>query len=81
VPLQLPEAMATFLPYAPFVIGGLLALAFGWTFRLMTGLKFVALAGGFFATSYYKLNMMQAMPGLYSGFFSEPYVKAVLAAV
>lgn len=81
VPVQLPDVAAAYLPYAPFLIGGLLALAFGWTFRLMSGLKLVALVGSFIATFYYKFEMMQAMPGLYSGFFSEPYVKAVLAAV
>ncbi len=82
VPIDLGiAAIEPYLQYAPLLIGGLLALAFGYTFRLMSGLKFLALAGGFGAVFHYKLDLMQSMPGLYAGFFSEEYVKAVLAAV
>ena len=81
VPVNLPEIAAQYVQYAPFIIGGLLALAFGWTFRLMSGMKFVALAGGFAATFIYKLEMMQFMPGIYTGFFSKAYVQAALASV
>ena len=76
-----PAVVEPFMMYAPLLFGGLLALAFGWTFRLMRGIRFLGLAGGFGAVFYYKQDLIQAMPGLYAGFFSQEYVDAVLAAV
>ncbi len=77
-----PPALAEpYLQYAPFLFGGLLALAFGWTFRLMRGVRFLALAGGFGAVFYYQSDLIQAVPSLYAGFFSEEFVAAALSAV
>lgn len=76
-----PAVAEPYMQYAPFLFGGLLALAFGWTFRLMRGVRFLGLAGGFGAVFHYKQDLIQAMPGLYAGFFSQEYVDAVLAAV
>lgn len=81
VPLTAPEIAEPYMEYAPFLFGGLLALAFGWTFRLMRGARFLGLAGGFGAVFYYKADLIQAVPGLYAGFFSKEYVEAALAAV
>ncbi|MEM7719898.1 MAG: hypothetical protein AAF222_11910 [Pseudomonadota bacterium] len=79
--LSAPAIAEPYMQYAPFLFGGLLALAFGWTFRLMRGVRFLGLAGGFGAVFHYKADLIQAMPGLYAGFFSKEYVEAALAAV
>ena len=76
-----PAIVEPYVQYAPFVFGGLLALAFGWTFRLMRGIRFLALAGSFGAVFYYQSELIQAMPSLYAGFFSKEFVEAALAAV
>ena len=76
-----PEFAVDYVQYAPFFFGGLLALAFGWTFRLMRGVRFLALIGGFYAVFYYQSVLIQTFPGTYAGFFSKAYVKAALAAV
>ncbi|MGR3513813.1 MAG: hypothetical protein ACU0GG_13705 [Paracoccaceae bacterium] len=81
LPLTAPEIAEPYLQYAPFLFGGLLALAFGWTFRLMHGIRFLGLAGGFGSVFYYKPELIQAVPGLYAGFFSQEFVDAALAAV
>ena len=76
-----PPAMAEdYMQYAQFAFGGLLALAFGWTFRLMRGLRFLALLAGFGAVYYYQSDLIQTLPGLYTGFFSKQFVEAALAA-
>jgi hypothetical protein len=76
-----PEFSVEYIQYAPFVFGGLLALAFGWTFRLMRGLRFLALIGGFYAVHHYQAELIQTFPGTYAGFFSKGFVNAALAAV
>lgn len=76
-----PDFAVDFIQYAPFVFGGLLALAFGWTFRLMRGLRFLALIGGFYAVHYYQAELIQTFPGTYAGFFSKGFVETALAAV
>lgn len=82
VPVEAPlPLLEPYLQYTPFLVGGLLALAFGWTFRMLSGIRFVSLAGAFVATFYYKTDLIQSLPGLYAGFFSKEYVNAVLAAV
>ncbi len=75
-----PEFAADYVQYAPFLFGGLLALAFGWTFHLMRGARFLALIGGFGAVFYYQTELIQTFPGTYAGFFSKAFVKAALAA-
>lgn len=76
-----PAAVEPYVQYAPFVFGGLLALAFGWTFHLMRGIRFLALVAGFVAVFYYQADLIQAMPSLYAGFFSEEFVANALPAV
>ena len=76
-----PVGLEAYIQYAPFLFGGLLALAFGWTFHLMRGIRFLALAGGFGAVFYYQSELIQKVPGLYAGFFSQEFVQAALAAV
>lgn len=75
-----PAVIEPYVQYAPFLFGGLLALAFGWTFRLMRGIRFVALVGGFVAVFYYQADLIQAMPSFYAGFFSEEFVAAAQPA-
>lgn len=79
--LTSPAIAEPYMQYAPFLFGGILALAFGWTFRLMRGIRFLGLAAGFGAVFHYKADLIQAVPGLYAGFFSKEYVEAALAAV
>lgn len=82
VPIEAPHpAIEPYIGYAPILIGGILALALGWTFRMTQGIRFIGLLGGFGAVFYYKLQLMQQFPGLYAGFFSKPYVQSTLAAV
>lgn len=76
-----PAGFEEYMVYLPFAIGGMLALAFGWTFHLMRGIRFLGLAGGFGAVFYYQAELIQMFPGLYAGFFSKGYVNAALAAV
>lgn len=76
-----PEFAADYIQYAPFVFGGLLALAFGWTFRLMRGIRFLALIGGFYAVHHFQAELIQTFPGTYAGFFSKGFVETALAAV
>lgn len=75
------EALAPFMQYAPFLFGGILALMFAWTFRLTSGLRLLALLGGFGAVFYYQADLIQTMPGMYANFFSPEFVKAALAKV
>jgi hypothetical protein len=75
-----PEFAADYVQYAPFFFGGILALAFGWTFRLLQGARFLALIGGFCAVFYYQSELIQTFPSAYAGFFSKAYVEAALAA-
>lgn len=81
--LQFGTPMAALEPhmqYAPFVFGGILALLFAWTFR-MGGLKFLALAAGFWATFQYQTNLVMTFPGMYAGFFSKEFVEGVFASL
>lgn len=73
MPTPLPE-LEPYMQYAPFAFGGLLALAFAWTFRLTSVLRFAALLGGFFAVFHYQPQMVNAMPDLYNNLFSKQYV-------
>jgi len=76
-----PAALEAFLPFLPFLIGGLLALAFAWTFRLTTMVRFAAVVGGFVATFVYQADLIQTMPGMYANFFSKEFVETALANV
>ncbi len=76
-----PEFAADYVQYAPFFFGGLLALAFGWTFRLLQGIRFLALVGGFGAVFYYHADLVERFPETYAGFFSKAYVEAARPAV
>ncbi len=76
-----PDVVAEYLPYAPFLFGGILAFLFGWTFQLMRGVRFLGLIGGFGAVFYYQSELIQTFPGTYAGFFSKAFVNAALAAV
>ena len=76
------SALATaepYLPYAHFLFGGVLALLFGWTFRMTSALRFLALVGGLVVMVHYQSNLIQKAPGLYQAFFSKAYVKEALA--
>lgn len=76
-----PIGLEDYVQYAPFLFGGILALAFGWTFHLMRGIRFLGLVGGFGAVFYYQSELIQKVPGLYAGFFSKEFVETALAAV
>lgn len=76
-----PAGFEDYMQYVPFAVGGLLALAFGWTFHLMRGIRFLGLAGGFGAVFYYQSELIQMVPGLYAGFFSKEFVETALSAV
>ena len=73
------EALEPYMQYAPFLFGGILALLFAWTFRLTSGLRFLALLGGFGAVFYYQADLIQTLPGMYANFFSVEFVEAALA--
>ena len=75
------EALAPYMHFAPFLFGGILALMFAWTFRLTSGLRLIALLGGFGAVFYYQADLIQTIPGMYANFFSPEFVKAALAEV
>jgi hypothetical protein len=81
VQLTPPEIIAPYIQYVPFAIGGFLALAFGWTFHMLRGIRFLALAGSFGAVYYYQAELIQKVPGLYASFFSKEFVETALAAV
>ena len=67
-----------YIPYAHFAIGGVLALLFAWTFRLMGGLRVFALIGGLVVMVHYQTEIVQKAPGLYQAFFSKAFVKETL---
>lgn len=73
-------ALEPFMQYAPFLIGGILAMMFAWTFRLTTAVRFAALSAGFVAAFVYQTALIKAVPFMYAGFFSKEFVKAALAA-
>lgn len=68
-------ALEPYMPYAPFLFGGILALMFAWTFRFNTFIRFAALMGGFVATFVYQDEIIRTLPFMYAGFFSEQFVK------
>lgn len=72
-------AVEPYVPYAHFLIGGILALLFGWTFRMTSALRFVALVAGLAVMVQYQGNLIEKAPGLYQAFFSKTYVKQALA--
>lgn len=74
-------ALEPYMQFAPFALGGVLALLFAFTFRLGSGLKFVALAAGFWAVHQYQTNLVMIFPGMYEGFFSKPFVEGVFASL
>ncbi len=74
-----PVGLEDVMIYARFLFGGILSLAFGWTFHLMRGIRFLGLIGGFAAVFYYHTELVQTFPGTYAGFFSKAYVKEVRA--
>ena len=73
------SALETYLPYAHFAIGGVLALLFCWTFRLTSVLRMAAMAVGLFVMVQYHTQMVQTVPGIYVKFFSKGYVKEIHA--
>lgn len=76
-----PVFAEDYISYAPFLFGGLLALAFGYTFHLFQGIRFIGLVGGFGSVFHYQTELIQMMPGTYAGFFSKAFVEAALSAV
>jgi hypothetical protein len=80
VPVTPPEAIAPYIQYAPIAFGATLALLFMWTFRLSTLMRVTALAGACAAVFIYHTELVQSVPGLYTGFFTKEYVASVLAA-
>ena len=79
-PITPPEAVAPYLEYAPIAIGGTLAALFLWTFRLSTFMRTAAMIGGCAAVFIYHSELVQTLPGLYTGFFTKEYVASVIAA-
>ena len=74
-------AVEPYMQYAHFALGGVLALLFAFTFRFSGGLKFVALAAGFWAVHQYQTTLVTIFPGMYAGFFSKPFVEGVFASL
>jgi len=70
-----------YTPFAHFALGGLLALLFAWTFRMMSALRIVALVAGVFVMVQYQGAIIQKVPGVYAAFFSKAYVKEALGQV
>ena len=68
-----------YIPYAHFLFGGVLALLFGWTFRMTSALRFLALVGGLAVMVQYQSDIIQKAPGLYQAFFSKAYVQDALS--
>lgn len=73
------SAVEPYLPYAHFVFGGVLALLFGWTFRMTSAVRFLALVGGLAVMVHYQSDIIQKAPGVYQAFFSKAYVKEALS--
>lgn len=73
-------ALDPYMQYAPFALGGVLALLFAFTFRL-SGLKFIAMAAGFWAVFQYKIALIHTFPGMYAGFFSKEFVEGIVGRV
>ncbi len=71
-------AVEPYLPYAHFLFGGVLALLFAWTFRMMGGLRILALVGGLAVMVHYQADIVQKAPGLYQAFFSKAFVQQTL---
>lgn len=80
VALPVP-ALEPYVPYTHFAVAGILALMFGWTFRLTSTLRRLALIGGLAAVVYFQADIMQRIPGIYASFFSKAYVAEALAAI
>ena len=79
-PLNLGEtAVAPYLPFAHMIIGGVLAVMFAWTFRLLTMMRIVATVAGLFAVMQYHTELVEFAPGTHVKFFSKAYVKEVRA--
>ena len=66
-----------YLPFAHLAIGGVLAVMFCWTFHLTSVLRLAAAAAGVFLVFEYHTEMVQQAPGIYTKFFSKPYVKQI----
>ncbi len=78
VPIDLSGTpVEQYLPFAHLAIGGVLALMFCWTFHLTSILRLAAAAAGVFLVFEYHAEMVQQAPGVYSKFFSKPYVKEI----
>ncbi|NNE88003.1 MAG: hypothetical protein HKN27_07995 [Silicimonas sp.] len=80
-PITPPEVIAPYIQYAPLAIGGTLAALFMWTFRLSGFLRSAALIAGCAAVFVYHVELVQKVPGLYTGFFTKEYVASVLTKV
>ena len=79
MPLTVPvEALVPYAPYAYLLIGGLLALAFAWSFALNGLLRKMAVALGFAAMLYGEAQVVEQFPKTYANFFSKAYVAEVL---
>lgn len=74
-------ALEPYMEYAPFALGGVLALLFVYTFRLGGGLKLIALGAGFWAVFQYKIALIHTFPGMYAGFFSKEFVEGIVGRV
>jgi hypothetical protein len=74
-------ALEPYMQYAPFFLGGVLAMLFAFTFRFSGGLRAVALAAGFWAVFQYQTTLVTIFPGMYAGFFSKEFVEGVFASL
>jgi hypothetical protein len=65
--------------FADILIASVLAMVLAWTFHMTYGLRRVAIIGGFVAMMTGEFMLIQEYPEVFSAFFSDTYVTAVLA--
>lgn len=81
IPMEVPiEALAAYTPYVHFLIGGLLALLFAWSFGFTSLVRKLAVIAGFAGMFYYETAVVERFPGTFTIFFSEAYVAEKLTS-
>ena len=63
-----------------FLIGGLLALLFAWSFGFTSLVRKLAVIAGFAGMFYYETAVVERFPGTFTIFFSEAYVAEKLTS-
>lgn len=73
--MEIPvPAVEPYLPYAPFVFAGFLALMFSWTFGFSNIMRKLAVVAGLAGVFWFEGDLIERFPGIYTNFYSEAYV-------